>query len=122
VRSAADRGPTTYLALVAAVLLSGAAITGCGSDRPTTRPVSSVLPPVPKHKCGTLPGPGATFSILTGSVGCAEARRVFSDLFAGRGTPETSPDTRVDGWLCSGGAGGFGCGKNGQLIAAAASP
>jgi hypothetical protein len=73
-----------------------------------------------------MPGPGATFSILTDSVGCAEARRVFSDLFAGRGTPEKSPgtgqiDTNVDGWLCGGGAGGFGCSKGPHAITAGAS-
>jgi predicted small lipoprotein YifL len=115
---------TTATALVTALLLAGA-VAGCGSDGPTTRPVSAVAPAVPNHKCGTLPGPGATFSILTGSVGCAEARRVFTDLFAGRGTPETSPgsgqiDTNVDGWLCGGGAGGFGCAKDGHAISAGA--
>jgi predicted small lipoprotein YifL len=113
------------LALVAAVLLGSAAVAGCGSDGPTTRPVSAVAPPVPTQKCGTLPGPGATFSILTGKAGCTEARRVFTDLFAGRGTPKTAPgtgqiDTYVDGWLCGGGAGGFGCSKGGQVINAAA--
>lgn len=50
---------------------------------------------------------------------------MFGDLFAGRGTPETAPgtgqtDTKVDGWLCGGGAGGFGCSKGGQTITAAA--
>jgi hypothetical protein len=107
------------------LLLAAAAIAGCGSDGPTTRPVSAVAPAVPKHPCGSLAGPGATFSILTDSVGCVEARRVFSDLFAGRGTHETSPgsgqgDTSVDGWLCGGGAGGFGCSKSGHAIAAGA--
>lgn len=125
-RSAADREPrTTAVALVAALLLGSAAVAGCGSDGPTTRPVSAVAPAVPNHRCGTLPGPGATFSILSGQVGCAEARRVFTDLFAGRGTPQTSAgsgqtDTNVDGWLCGGGAGGFGCSKNGRKISAAA--
>ncbi|HEY1514963.1 MAG TPA: hypothetical protein VGF91_01010 [Solirubrobacteraceae bacterium] len=110
------------VALVAALLL---AVAGCGSDRPTTRPISAVAPAVPTHRCGTLPGPDATFSILSGNVGCAEARRVFTDLFAGRGTPQTAPGTKqtgtdVDGWLCGGGAGGFGCSKNGSTITAAA--
>ena len=50
---------------------------------------------------------------------------MFTDLFAGRGTPQTSPgtgqtDTNVDGWLCGGGAGGFGCSKNGHAISAGA--
>jgi predicted small lipoprotein YifL len=126
VRSAADREPRTRaLALVAALLLGSAALAGCGSDGPTTRPVSAVAPSVPNHRCGTLAGPGATFSILSDTPGCAEARRVFTDLFAGRGTPQKSPgsgqtDTSVDGWLCGGGAGGFGCSKNGRSIAASA--
>jgi hypothetical protein len=126
VRSAVDRVPkTTAVALLATLLLAGTAVAGCGSDRPTTRPVSAVAPAVPSHKCGTLPGPGATFSILSGKVGCAEAMRVFTDLFAGRGTPQTSPDTgqtdtNVDGWLCGGGAGGFGCSNKGQTISAGA--
>jgi hypothetical protein len=116
---------TTAAALLAAFLLAGAALAGCGSDKPTTRPVSSVAPAVPTRHCGTLPGPGATFSILTDTIGCAEARRVFTDLFAGRGTHQTSPgtgrlDTNVDGWLCGGGAGGFGCSKQGHAISAAA--
>jgi hypothetical protein len=113
------------LALVAALLLGSALVAGCGSDRPTTRPVSAVSPAVPDHRCGTLRGPGATFSIRSGNVDCAEARQVFIDLFAGRGTPQKSPgtgqtDTNVDGWLCGGGAGGFGCSKNGRTIAASA--
>ena len=50
---------------------------------------------------------------------------MFSDLFAGRGTRETAPgtgqtDTDADGWLCGGGAGGFGCSKGGQTITAGA--
>jgi hypothetical protein len=58
-------------------------------------------------------------------VSCAEARQVFSDLFAGRGTRETAPDTGspatdINGWLCAGGAGGFGCAKDGQAIVAGA--
>ncbi len=106
-------------------MLAVAAIAGCGSGGPTTRPLSSVAPAVPTHHCGTLPGPGATFLILTGSTSCAQARQVFTDLFAGRGRPETSPGTQqsatnVDGWLCGGGAGGFGCSKNGQAISAGA--
>ena len=124
--SAADREPrTTVVALVAALLLGSAALAGCASDGPTTKPVSAAAPKVPDHKCGTLPGPGATFSILSDTSACVEARRVFTDLFAGRGTPEKSPgtgqtDTSVDGWLCGGGAGGFGCSKNGRTISAAA--
>ncbi len=116
---------TTTVALVAALLLAGAAVVGCGSDGPTTHPVSSLAPAVPSQQCGKLAGPGATFSILSDKIGCVEARRVFTDLFAGRGTPEKSPgtgqiDTNVDGWLCGGGAGGFGCSKNGEAISAAA--
>jgi hypothetical protein len=115
---------TTATALVTALLLAGA-VAGCASDGPTTKPVSAVAPAVPDHKCGTLPGPGATFSILSDTSGCAEARRVFTDLFAGRGTPQKSPstgqtDTSVDGWLCGGGAGGFGCAKDGHTISAGA--
>jgi predicted small lipoprotein YifL len=125
VKSAADSVPRRAAVALVAVLLASAALAGCGSDGPTTRPVSAAAPTVPSHHCGTLPGPDATFSILTDSVGCTEARRVFSDLFAGRGKPETSPgtgqtDTNVDGWLCGGGAGGFGCSKNGHAITAAA--
>jgi len=100
-------------------------VAGCGSDGPTTRPVASEAPAVPTHDCGTLSGPHATFSILTGSVSCGEARQVFGDLFAGRGARQTAPgtgqtDTEVDGWLCGGGAGGFGCSKDGQTITAQA--
>jgi predicted small lipoprotein YifL len=126
VRRAGDRASrTTAVALVAALVLAAAALAGCGSDGPTTKPLSSVAPAVPNHNCGKLPGPGATFSILSGKVGCSEARHVFTDLFAGRGKPETSPGTQqtgtaVDGWLCGGGAGGFGCSKDGQRITAAA--
>lgn len=120
---AARRVKAPALAIAAALLLAGVAITACGSDRPTTEPISA--PAVPAKGCGTMPGPGATFTIQAGSVGCAEARRVFTDLFAGRGRPQTSPGTnqtgtKVDGWLCGGGAGGFGCSKNGQTITAAA--
>jgi predicted small lipoprotein YifL len=117
--------PRRVAAALLAVLVASAALAGCGGDGPTTTPVSAAAPKVPNHHCGTLPGPGATFTILTGSVGCSEARRVFSDLFAGRGTSEKFPstgkiDTRVDGWLCNGGAGGFGCSNSGHLIAAGA--
>lgn len=50
---------------------------------------------------------------------------MFTDLFAGRGTRQQSPgtgqiDTETDGWLCGGGAGGFGCSKGAQKIAAGA--
>lgn len=116
---------TTALALLAAFLLAGAALAGCGTEGPTTHPISAAAPAVPSHKCGTLPGPGATFSILADSVGCGVARRVFTDLFAGKGAPERSPvteqqDTNVDGWLCGGGAGGFGCSKGSNTISAGA--
>lgn len=113
------------VALLVALLLVGPAVAGCASDGPTTRPVSAAASTVPSHHCGSLPGPGATFSILSDTVACSDARRVFTDLFAGRGTPETSPgtgqaDTNVDGWLCGGGAGGFGCTKDGHAISAGA--
>ncbi len=115
---------TTAVALVTALLMAGATVAGCGTYGPTTKPVSALAPAVPNHPCGTVAGPGATFSIRSDTAACAEARRVFTDLFAGRGTPEKSPgtgqiDTNVDGWLCGGGAGGFGCSKNGQSISAA---
>jgi hypothetical protein len=66
--------------------------------------------------CGTMSGPGARFAILAHRARCPVARRVFRDLFAGRGHPRRSPgtgqlDTAVDGWLCGGGAGGFSCAK-----------
>lgn len=66
--------------------------------------------------CGTMPGPDARFAILAHRAPCRVARRVFRDLFAGRGHHRRSPgtgeiDTAVDGWLCGGGAGGFSCGK-----------
>lgn len=113
------------MALIAALVLVCTTVAGCGSGDPTTRPVASEAPAVPSQHCGTLAGPGATFSILTGKVSCAEARQVFADLFAGRGTAKTAPDTgqtdrEVDGWLCGGGAGGFGCSKGEESIAAAA--
>ena len=114
---------TRNVALLAALVLASGALAGCGSGGPTTQPLSSVPPSRPSHQCGKLAGPGATFSILTDQVGCAEARQVFTDLFAGRGTPQKDPatgatDTDVNGWLCGGGAGGFGCAKNGQTISA----
>lgn len=68
--------------------------------------------------CGTLPGPGARFAILAHRVHCPTARRVIRGLFAGRGRDRRDPSTGqidkvVDGWICGGGAGGFGCGKLG---------
>lgn len=68
--------------------------------------------------CGTLRGPGARFAILAHHARCRTARRVFRDLFAGRGRDRRDPSTGkidrvVDGWMCGSGAGGFGCGKLG---------
>lgn len=68
--------------------------------------------------CGTMAGPGARFSVSEHGSSCRVARRVLKDLFAGRGKPRRDPstgalDTSVDGWLCGGGAGGFGCSKLG---------
>lgn len=77
--------------------------------------------------CGTVPGPGATFSIVTDStVDCATARQVFLDLFAGKGERHQGADaahsyTDVDGWACGSGAGGFGCSQSGKRIEAEAS-
>ena len=66
--------------------------------------------------CGTIHGPGARFAILAHHAQCGVARRVFRDLFAGRGRPRRDPatgqvDKAVDGWLCGTAAGGFSCGK-----------
>lgn len=73
--------------------------------------------------CGTMAGPGARFAILAHRAQCRVARRVFRDLFAGRGHSKKDPatgalDTVVDGWLCGGGAGGFSCAKlrNGRAL------
>jgi hypothetical protein len=73
--------------------------------------------------CGTMSGPGARFAILAHRAECRVARRVFRDLFAGRGHSKKDPatgglDTVVDGWLCGGGAGGFSCAKlrNGKAL------
>lgn len=68
--------------------------------------------------CGTLPGPGARFAILAHRARCRTARRVIGGLFAGRGHDRRDPSTGqidkvIDGWICGGGAGGFGCGKLG---------
>jgi hypothetical protein len=68
--------------------------------------------------CGTLRGPGARFAILAYHAHCRTARRVFSGLFAGKGHDRRDPSTGqtdkvIDGWLCGGGAGGFGCAKLG---------
>lgn len=68
--------------------------------------------------CGAIAGPGARFSVSEHGTNCGVARRVFRDLFAGRGKPRRDPstgslDTAVDGWICGGGAGGFGCSKLG---------
>jgi hypothetical protein len=68
--------------------------------------------------CGTLSGPGARFTILAHRAPCATARRVFRGLFAGKGHRRRDPftgqiDEVIDGWICGGGAGGFGCGKLG---------
>ena len=109
-----------------AVLLAGAAIAGCGSAGATITPLASDAPPRPTHSCGALPGPGATFTILAADrAGCPQATSVFKDLFAGKSQPATvpgteQPGTKVDGWLCGGGAGGFGCGRNGRVIEAGA--
>src|SRR5437763_8592410 len=76
--------------------------------------------------CGSLPGPGPQFAITTaGGVSCAEARRVFADLFAGRGAKHEGRDaaesyTDVDGWTCGSGAGGFGCRRSAARISATA--
>lgn len=114
------------LRTLVAALLAGVAIAGCGSDRPATSPIASDAPTNPTHGCGMLSGPGATFTILTANgVTCSQAVTVFKDLFAGKGQPQTVPGTgqsgkEVDGWLCGGGAGGFGCGRNGRVIEAGA--
>lgn len=68
--------------------------------------------------CGTLRGGGARFTILAHRARCRTARRVFGALFAGRGHDRRDPSTgQIDkviaGWICGGGAGGFGCGKLG---------
>jgi hypothetical protein len=68
--------------------------------------------------CGTMAGPGARFSVSEHGANCRVARRVFRELFAGRGKSRRDPstgalDTVVDGWLCGGGASGFGCSKLG---------
>jgi len=68
--------------------------------------------------CGTLRGPGARFAILAHRTRCQTARRVIGGLFAGKGHDRRDPSTGqidkvVDGWICGGGAGGFGCSKLG---------
>jgi hypothetical protein len=80
----------------------------------------------PAQSCGSLPGPAAHFAIATGDgVSCTEARRVFTDLFAGRGEKHQGRDaaesyTDVDGWACGSGAGGFGCRRSAASISATA--
>ena len=68
--------------------------------------------------CGTLPGPGAKFSIFAHQARCRLARHVFSQLFAGRGRRRRDPGTGkidrvIDGWICGSATGGFQCAKLG---------
>ena len=68
--------------------------------------------------CGTLPGPGARFSIRVHDVRCGPARHVIGGLFAGKGRHRRDPqtgqiDTIIDGWICGSAAGGFSCAKLG---------
>jgi hypothetical protein len=95
----------TLIALIGVVLvLAGASGAGAAGMR--------------FQHCGTLRGPGARFAILAHRARCQTARRVFSGLFAGRGRNRRDPytgqtDKVIDGWICGGGAGGFGCSKLG---------
>jgi hypothetical protein len=73
---------------------------------------------VPFRHCGTLPGPGARFSILVHDGRCGTARHVIAGLFAGEGRRRRDPKTGqiekvIDGWICGSAAGGFSCGKLG---------
>lgn len=68
--------------------------------------------------CGTLPGPGARFSISVHDAHCGTARRVIGGLFAGKGRRRRDPGTGqidrvIDGWICGSAARGFSCAKLG---------
>ena len=74
--------------------------------------------------CETVTGRGTLFSITAGvGVSCPTARGVFRDLLAGKGERHEGTDsaesyTRVDGWTCGSGTGGFGCSRSGARIEA----
>jgi hypothetical protein len=93
--------------VLAALVLGGALV--------TIGPAAASGSPVLRH-CGTMSGPGARFAIVAYHARCRVARRVFRDLFAGRGHRRKDPatgqvDTAIDGWICGPAAGGFSCGK-----------
>lgn len=98
------------VALFAAVLLLSLTLAVAGS---------AVAGGLHFRHCGTLPGPGARFSILAHRARCPVARRVFRALFAGKGRRRTDPRTGqvervIDGWVCGTAAGGFSCAKLGD--------
>jgi hypothetical protein len=103
------RQTTTRPAVISVVLalslaLAGAGVAGAAGVR--------------FRQCGTLPGPGARFSIRVHDARCGAARHVIGGLFAGKGRHRRDPKTGqidmiIDGWICGSAAGGFSCAKLG---------
>ncbi len=97
--------------------------TAPNATTPTTRPEpssgeSSATPTrgaLVGNDCESLPGPSGQYAITAGvGVSCPIARKVFGDLFTDKGEHHEGADsaesyTRVDGWTCGSGTGGFGC-------------
>ena len=97
------------------------------SNETETRTSPGSSPTSIETPCGTAPGPGGTFGIsATENVSCEEAQAVFRELVAvertgPKGSQTADPQIQVNGWTCSGGAGGFGCtgveGHEGRITA-----
>jgi len=79
--------------------------------------------------CGYLRGDGDRYRIAVqkGDSSCRTARRVFVDLFAGRGTPHPGPKpsrsyTQVGAWRCFYGMGIWECSRSRGTQDVVASP